>query len=258
MRPPRSPGSVDAAVVCCLPLTRGDWLERPRDFIYANAATHGIGDAGKLWQLFEPEAAFIREKLASFRAAGLGVYERAGEMQIREASAMYPDVVVLAHWKDEFVLPADLPPRLAEEQPQEIVNQLNRLIVGEEERQQQGSALEEAIPSSVRRREELEQTLSLAPGNRIETFDGLLTPAAFSRLFPTAFSGTLFAAICHSHLLCEWFRRDHPDSISLCAPATTRAGLVLTKLHAAFTIMATTNVPLWKALIEADDIIDSL
>ena len=96
------------------------------------------------------------------------------------------------------------------------------------------------------------------PGNRLETWDAMLSDAEFVRLFPAKFSGTTYMVVCTSNILAETFRRQHPGSICICSDDPVRAGLALAKLDAAISLMVAKQVPLWRGLLEAGDIIDSL
>jgi hypothetical protein len=96
------------------------------------------------------------------------------------------------------------------------------------------------------------------PGNRLETWDGMLSDAEFARLFSTGFSGTAYMVVCTSNILAETFRRQHPSAMCICSDDPVRAGLALAKLDAAVSLMSAKQVPLWRGLLEAGDIIDSL
>lgn len=96
-----------------------------------------------------------------------------------------------------------------------------------------------------------------APGNRLETWDTMLTDDEFSRLFPCEFSGTAYMVVCTSNILAETFRRQHSNAICICSDDPVLAGLALAKLDAAISLMSAKRIPLWRGLLEAGDIIDS-
>jgi hypothetical protein len=86
----------------------------------------------------------------------------------------------------------------------------------------------------------------------------MISAGEFARLFGRGFEGTVFMAICHSVLLAETFRSHHPQAICICNSDTANAGLNLTRLDAAVMLMGARRIPLWLALHQVSDLIDSL
>lgn len=95
-------------------------------------------------------------------------------------------------------------------------------------------------------------------GDRVETWDSQLGPTEFAELFPPDFGGVAMTIVCYSDLLAEKFSVLRPQGMCICSSKTVNAGLGLAKLDAAFKLMRLHDVPLWRALAQASDIIDSL
>ncbi|WET39284.1 hypothetical protein [Citrobacter enshiensis] len=96
------------------------------------------------------------------------------------------------------------------------------------------------------------------PSARLETYDAMIAAAEFASLFPDDFAGTVYLIVCTSDIPAETFRRKHPDAICICSSESALAGLSLAKLDAALKLMQANNLPLWKALLQAADLIDSI
>lgn len=96
------------------------------------------------------------------------------------------------------------------------------------------------------------------PSARLETHDAMLTAEEFASLFPDDFAGTVHLIVCTSDIPAETFRRKHPAVICICSSEPVLAGLSLAKLDAALRLMQANDLPLWKALLQAGDVIDSL
>ena len=270
--------SLDLAIANSIPLDEHDWHERADqpecgDFVRFLAETRANGSIADAWQLFVDEAKFVERKLANFAARGLTVFERATSDDIRTAAASHRDVVLLAHWKNEKVLRSDLQSTNA------LLDELQRLPdlpmsslhAGEDAKSLQAAlndfvdtplpdevALQDQLAGRVQRREHLNQLSHLARGNRLEAWDAMLSAAEVASLFPHSFAGTALMAVCTSDVLAEHFRRFHPAAICMCSRGPVRAGVALAKLDAALTLMRARPLPLWRALDEAGDLIDSI
>lgn len=96
------------------------------------------------------------------------------------------------------------------------------------------------------------------PDNRLETWDAMLSAEELSQLLPADFNGTIYLAVCTSHILTEVVRRQHPAAMCICSVGTVMAGLALAKLDAAIKLMATRKIPLWRGLLEAGQLIDTV
>lgn len=96
------------------------------------------------------------------------------------------------------------------------------------------------------------------PCARLETYDAMLTAEEFTGLFPDDFAGTVHLIVCTSDIPAETFRRKHPAVICICSSEPVLAGLSLAKLDAALRLMQADALPLWEALLQAGDLIDSL
>ena len=96
------------------------------------------------------------------------------------------------------------------------------------------------------------------PCCRLETHDAKLTAEEFTDLFPNDFAGTVHMIVCTSDIPAETFRRKHRDAICICSDEPMLIGLSLAKLDAALRLMQVDALPLWKALLQAGKLIDSL
>ena len=86
----------------------------------------------------------------------------------------------------------------------------------------------------------------------------MLTAEEFTHLFPEDFVGTVHMIVCTSDIPAETFRRRHRDVICICSDEPMLIGLSMAKLDAALGLMTADALPLWKALLKAGDMIDSL
>ena len=275
----------ELAVLCCIPLTEAEWMDRhaqPQcgDFVRRNTQERGGGDPKRTWNLFRGEAAFIQRKLNSFVDRGVHVRRHATRDDIALAARRATNLAVIAHWKHERVFADDIrAPRVLRRLLQEQGHALPEASHGGDQAQAEvlaaylddlvldgQSALvaipdqhaDGRLPASILRRERLNGLPHLCAGNRVELWDAMVSAAGFSELFGEAFVGTACMQICHSVFLSETFRLRHPNGLCLCTRDTTRAGLNLSKLDAALTLMRARRLPLWRALEEASNIIDSL
>jgi hypothetical protein len=275
----------NTGLLCCIPLEQSGWRERLKsqylgDFVRANSGISPNNPDGA-WETFAAEASFIHRKLESFAQKGMGVTLHATSSDIEKAARRFENVIVIAHWKNDRVSPFDIPsphrlwqwmlqadPELERlGLPQKPMSSERLQSILDDLLDQGGCRLtnfpegaEDTLPVSVLRREALNKiphTL-LAPGNRVETWDAMLTAYQFSDLFGPAFQGTAVMAICHSVMLAEAFRRRHPTAICVCNKETASAGINLAKLDAALSLACTRRLPLTLALIQAGDMIDSL
>lgn len=96
------------------------------------------------------------------------------------------------------------------------------------------------------------------PCGRLETHDAMLTAAEFTSLFPDDFAGTVHLIVCNSDIPSETFRRRHRDVICICSDEPMLAGLSMAKLDVALQLMQADRLPLWKALLKAAGMLDSL
>ncbi|OAD17915.1 hypothetical protein A7J71_31145 [Achromobacter insolitus] len=96
------------------------------------------------------------------------------------------------------------------------------------------------------------------PCCRLEMHNAMLTAEEFTDLFPNDFAGTVHMIVCTSDIPAETFRRKHPDVICICSDEPMLVGLSLAKLEAALRLMQTDALPLWKALLQAGKLVDSL
>lgn len=252
------------------------------DFVRSNVEEKFNGNLHQTWLVFSHEATFIRHKLDALASKGVEVILRAESAHIRDAAAKYKNIVVLAHWKHERILNSDIrSPELLWRHMVGLDPSLQRLKLSVGDPDQLGEQLRGALdslvthggsdlvavpaglangqfPASVLRREALNSIPYLAPGNRLETWDTMMSAEQFSKLFGKGFEGTVLMAICNSFLLAEAFRALHPNAICICNKDTTNAGLNLTKLDAAVTLMGVKDISLWRALNQVGDIIDSI
>jgi len=278
--------SHDIAVLCCIPLEESEWLERFTsrgygDFVRSNVEEKFKGDLHQTWRVFSHEAIFIRRKLEALADEGADIVLRAESSHIREAAAKHENVVIVAHWKHERILRSDIwSAELLRRQIVDVDPSL-RVVLSAGERLQLAETLcrvlndlivhggsrlvavpaelgDGRLPASVLRREVLNTMPYLAPGNRLETWDSMVSAEQFSKLFGKEFKGTALMAICNSTLLAETFRTHHSNAICICNRETANAGLNLAKFHAAVMIMQAKRLPLWRALNQVGDIIDSV
>jgi hypothetical protein len=275
----------DLAVLCCIPLTEAEWMERHEqpecgDFVRRNTQERGRGDPTRTWNLFRSEAVFIRRKLDSFVDRGVHVGLNATGDDIAQAAKLATNLAVIAHWKHERVFADDVrapqalrhllqaqghdlpgvPDGGTEADAETLAGYLDRMVL---DGQSPLVAIPDnygdgRLPASILRRERLNELPHLCAGNRVELWDAMVSAAEFSELFGDTFVGTASMQICYSEFLSETFRLRHPDGLCLCTRDTTRAGLNLSKLDAALTLMRARRLQLWRALEEAADIIDSL
>ena len=279
--------SAEVAVLCCIPLDEGEWLDRFAsnvcgDFVRSNMDEKFKGKPHQAWHVFMDEAAFIQRKLAALASKHVEVVLRAESAHIRKAATRYESIVVIAHWKHERALPSDiLSPALLWQHMLEVDPGLERLDVSASETpqfsEQLSSALDDLVlrggsdlvaipdgsgdgrlPASVLRRDVLNGIPYLAAGNRLETWDAMMSAEEFSDLFGNEFDGVALMAICHSTLLSEAFRTHHPNAMCICSRNPVRVGLTLAKFDAALMLMRAKHIPLWRALNEIGDIVDSL
>ncbi len=277
--------SGDIALLCCIPLEEKEWLERFSstrcgDFVRSNVEEKFNGSLSKTWLVFSHEARFIRRKLEALAGKGVDIILRAESSNIQEAAAKYENIVVIAHWKHERILRSDITfPALLWQQIVDIDPSLQRAALSVGDPQELSEAIYQVLneviihgsyklvstpeglsngqlPASVLRREALNTFPYVAPGNRLETWDSMVSATKFSELFGTEFKGTALMAICNSVLLAETFRTHHPNAICICNRETANAGLNLAKLDAAVTLMHARRLPLWRALNQVGDIID--
>lgn len=96
------------------------------------------------------------------------------------------------------------------------------------------------------------------PCDRLETHNAMLTAEEFADLFPYDFAGTVHMIVCTSDIPAETFRRRHRDAICICSDEPMLIGLSAAKLDAALRLMRADALPLWKALLQAGELIDSL
>lgn len=275
------------ALLCCIPLEESEWLERFAstecgDFVRSNAEEKFNGNPHQTWRMFSREGAFIQRKLDALGSKQVEVVLRAGSAHIREAAAQYENIVVIAHWKHERILSSDIlspeslwrhllevdprlqRPGMSADKPHQITDDLRSTL---DHLVLHGGSNVVAIPAglgngrlpaSVLRREVLNTIPYLAAGNRIETWDSMMSAEQFSELFGNGFDGTAVMAICNSVLLAETFRIRHPNAICICNKDTANAGLNLAKLDAAVVLMRAKQISLWRALNEIGDVVDSL
>jgi hypothetical protein len=279
--------SADVCLLCCIPLQETEWLERFAcedygDFVRSNTEEKFNGNLQQTWRMFSREATFIQKKLDVLAKKQVEVVLRAGCTHIREAAARYENVVVIAHWKHERILSSDIRaleslwrhllevapdlqlPEMSTHEPWRLRGHLRDIL--DTLVLQGGSNLvtipgdlgSGRLPASVLRREMLNVIPFLAPGNRLETWDAMLSAEQFSELFGKRFEGTALMAICNSALLAETFRVRHPNAICICNRDTANAGLNLAKLDAALTLMRAKQISLSSALNEIGDVVDSL
>jgi hypothetical protein len=275
----------DMALLCCIPLEEEEWNERFAsaqlgDFVRSNAEAKGGNDPDKTWQLFSAEASFIRRKLEALAHEGIAVVLHATATDIRESAMHFKDIVVIAHWKHERVFKSDIlspvslwtwmlqvdpamqrlglsaEDALLADKLRDIIDGL--VVHGGSDLVAFSAGADGRLPASVLRRDALNTIPHLAPGNRIETWDAMLSAEQFSELFGPRFEGTALMAICYSILLAETFRLRHPNAICICNKETANAGLNLAKLGAAVSLARKKRLPLWQALNQAGDMIDSL
>jgi hypothetical protein len=279
--------SADVTLLCCIPLEKTEWLERfaseeVGDFVRSIAEEKFKGDPHQTWRMFSREAAFIQRKLDALANKNVEVVRHATTAHIRKAAAQCKDLVVIAHWKHERVFKfgirsssslwrhmLEVDPGLqrlglSTSEPERVTDQLrdalDDLVLhgGSELVAIRAGFGNGRLPASVLRREALNAIPYLASGNRLETWDSMVSADQFSELFGTGFEGTALMAICYSTLLAETFRAYHPNAICICNNKTANAGLNLAKLDAALVLMRSKQIPLWRALNQVGDIIDSL
>jgi hypothetical protein len=273
--------------LCCIPLEKSEWQDRFAhvelgDFVRANTEEKAKNDPDAAWDVFSAEVSFIHRKFDAFAQLGLEVVLHATSADIQQAASRFENVVVIAHWKHERVFKSDIRSpeslwnwmRLADPALQRagpslldpmlsdrLQKLLDDLVVSG------GSSLtdfpvgdEGSLAGRVLRREALNKIPHslLAPGNRVETWDAMLTANQFSDLFGQTFEGTAVMAICHSVLLAEAFRLRHPTAICVCNKEIANAGINLAKLDAALALSRKHRIPLALALSRAADMIDSL
>lgn len=97
-----------------------------------------------------------------------------------------------------------------------------------------------------------------AQGNRLETWDKMLSSNELAELFSKDFDGALYLASCNSNIPIEAFRRHSPRAICICNRDQVYAGLAMLKLDAAMSIMIAEGIPLWQGLLRAAEFIDSI
>lgn len=204
------PLAPDVAVLCCIPLDAGHWMEvatqQPLgDFVRFAAEVRLKSSVSDAWAFFAREASFISRKLDEIEQRGMPVVRAARSADIAHAAARHRNIVVIAHWKG-IALPSD-----------------------------------KGLPFA-----------------RLETHDAMLTAEEFTGLFSDDFAGTVHMIVCNSDIPAETFRRRHPDVICICSSEPMLAGLSVAKLDAALRLMQSDTLPLWKALLQAGDLIDSL
>lgn len=95
-------------------------------------------------------------------------------------------------------------------------------------------------------------------GDRLETWDSMLSADEFSTLFPAGFGGCAYMVVCTSTFLAETFRRRHPGALCICSRDPVRAGIAMAKLDAALALMAAEGLPMWRGLQKAGETIDSI
>ena len=94
--------------------------------------------------------------------------------------------------------------------------------------------------------------------DQIETWDNMLSADDFAMLFPPGFLGSVFMAVCNSTRAAESFRRRHLGAICVCSRDPVMHGLAMAKLDVATRLMSSRKMPLWKGLLEAGELIDSV
>lgn len=281
----------DIAILNCIPLNKNDWDERAAlnpcgDFVRFVSETRFKGDVNNAWNFFEAEAKFIKEKLEKFESLGSMINFRATANDIKNAAQSFKDVILIAHWKGPRVLRKDIvePVNLLEFLLSEKIVILPISIQIDGDNPQLHSVLMEFVLSGtknqtgisldgdksglrnqfdtedemIERRGFLNVTSALMKGNRLETWDAMLSAEQFSQLFAPSFNGTVYLIVCTSNYVTEVFRRQHADAICICSRDPIRAGLSLAKLDAALRLIENQNIQLWKALQAAGDIIDSI
>jgi hypothetical protein len=177
------------------------------------------------WQTdYQSVAGAAQHLIATARRLGARVYERATPEHLRDATHSCGTVVLFAHWRGAKIDASDL---LAEphiiwlklrqhpyfsnlhsKRLDDIVDALNGAV--------ENMRLLDELPTSVAvaasHSRSIGQTLCrdlldeymgdpLAPGNRLEFFNGLCTPDEVDRTMWSGFDGELDLAICHSEAL---------------------------------------------------------
>ncbi|CAN7763276.1 hypothetical protein LJR029_006382 [Caballeronia sp. LjRoot29] len=254
------------------------------DFVRSNSAGLFEGDPSATWRSFETEAGFVERRLETLQQQGVRVVFKADCASIRDAAASADNVILLAHWKHERVFPFDiLSPRPLLEYllthdlravqtmmpvphaPDKALCERislfldDAVIHGDSPLVAVSAEADDGrLPIAVLRREMLNAVPGLAQGNRLETWDALISASEFSALFGANFNGTAMLAICYSTLIAETFRLRHPRALCIANGDLTNAGINLMRLSAAITLMRTKRIALWDALLRVSSMIDDL
>jgi hypothetical protein len=221
----------NCAVLFGTPIDRDEFMDKagespPSDYLRIVLRGQKPSAVWKEYYQSVAEAAFRLASTAS--NFGAKVYRRATIRDFAEASVAHECLILLAHWRGATYLPDDL---LAA--PQEIVDFVEggshpvlALLQGTEarvlaltdalNRAVSNGSIQALLPPSVaamaRPSKTLGKTLSrdmlddvfeglLAPGNRVELFDGLHSPADMEAALCQNFNGVLDLATCNSEAL---------------------------------------------------------
>jgi hypothetical protein len=273
---------LDAAVLCCVPLSRESWLDRAHsdyhgDFVRSFSAERFERDYESAWSYFRTEAEFIGRKLDLLATWGVSVYRDATSADLKMASSERRDIAVVAHWKGETVLEEDIQhPRHVLEHARlllpefhfdptknidsatDVAQSLEAFVVEALRWTSEGRPTVDSVLASISRRELLNGIPGLASGNRVEMWDGMLSRTEFAAFLDREKLRTLFLAICTSNYLLEATRLANPRAICLGSRETVRADISLSKLTAALNLCRLERKPLWRCLVTAAEMFDQL
>jgi len=187
----------------------------------------GGNDPASVWASdYQQVAGAAQQMIKTASELGTGIYQRAMIRDLADATARFQTIVLFAHWRGAMLRPRDLFGEIAA-----VINRMERHPVLQRVkpacRDLKGlvDALNEAIeevtlldslPGSLgqagRRSRTVGQTLCrdlideglsglVAPGNRVELFDGLHAPAEMETALYSGFSGEIDLALCNSEAL---------------------------------------------------------
>jgi hypothetical protein len=226
----------ECAVLFAIPTDRSQFVSIAQLSDYVHKLLRGR-DLDTAWHSdYENVALAAQRLITTAQRLEVRVYERATRSHLEDATRRCRIVVLFAHWRGAKINASDLlaEPELFSKKLQQhpsfsnsrltdtqsVVDSLNGAI----EDMRLLNELPPAVEASARRSRSIAQTLSrdllgeylcglLAPGNRLELYDGLCTPDDVDRTICPEFSGELDLALCHSEALATFLDLRRGDRI---------------------------------------------
>ena len=290
------------ALFSAIPLNKDEFdndLSKPSpngDYVKAILTRDGEYRPVIAWQIYEPIANFILEKLGQLHSFHVDIHLRATAYKFKEQLGNYQVAIVLAHWKGAYLLasdiifPRELAFQLLNDNSDEIdylrqligFDKLNAIAVGfnQDANAELTKLLREAFNELIneydlagidgweddiqnqkaRNRDYLVQVFgrNLCPGNRIEFVDGLVSAQGFVDCVPDSYNGVLDITMCYSVILANLLNWKRRNCICVSNKNELTPSFQLTRLVAICQLMSKKQLDFLTALSQVLNIIDEL